>query len=104
MTDAPSEKPDRRDATRRRAQSSASTLALAMELPFTMVGAVVFAGLLGYFLDKWLHTGPWLTIILGGLGFVAGVREVIRRLPATDSSGGPGDTSGGEPRDGNHTS
>ena len=56
--------------------------ALAMELPFTLVGAVVFAGLLGYFLDKWLHTGPWLMVVFGGLGFVAGVREVIRRLPA----------------------
>jgi F0F1-type ATP synthase assembly protein I len=56
--------------------------ALAMELPFTLVGAVVFGGLLGYFLDKWLHTGPWLMMVLGGLGFVAGIREVIRRLPA----------------------
>ena len=56
--------------------------AIAMELPFTLVGAVVFGGLLGYFLDKWLHTTPWLLVIFGGLGFVAGVREVIRRLPA----------------------
>jgi len=56
--------------------------ATAMELPFTLVGAVVFGGLLGYFLDKWLHTSPWLLVVFGGLGFVAGVREVIRRLPA----------------------
>lgn len=56
--------------------------ALAMELPFTIVGAVVFGGLLGFFLDKWLHTKPWLMIVLGGLGFFAGIREVIRRLPA----------------------
>jgi ATP synthase protein I len=56
--------------------------AIAMELPFTLVGAVVAGGLLGYFLDKWLHTSPWLLVVFGGLGFVAGVREVIRRLPA----------------------
>ncbi len=56
--------------------------AIAMELPFTVVGAVVFGGALGYFLDKWLHTAPWLMIVIGGLGFAAGVREVIRRLPA----------------------
>jgi ATP synthase protein I len=56
--------------------------ALAMELPFTLVAAVVFGGLLGYFLDKWMHTRPWLMMVFGGLGFFAGVREVIRRLPA----------------------
>jgi ATP synthase protein I len=56
--------------------------AVAMELPFTLAGAVVIGGLLGYFLDKWLHTSPWLLMVFGGLGFVAGVREVIRRVPA----------------------
>jgi F0F1-type ATP synthase assembly protein I len=56
--------------------------ALAMELPFTLVGAVVFSGLLGYVLDRWLHTKPWLMFVFGALGFAAGVREVIRRLPA----------------------
>jgi ATP synthase protein I len=56
--------------------------ALAMELPFTLVGAVLFAGAIGFFLDKWLHTKPWLMLALGILGFIAGVREVIRRLPA----------------------
>lgn len=56
--------------------------AIAMELPFTLVAAVVFGGLLGHFLDKWLHTAPWLLVVFGGLGFVAGVREVIRRIPA----------------------
>ena len=60
----------------------ANDSAIAMELPFTLVGAVVFGGLIGYFVDKWLHTSPWLMIVFGGLGFVAGIREVIRRLPA----------------------
>ncbi len=53
---------------------------LAMELPFTLVGAVVVGGAIGYFLDKWLHTAPWLLIVLGGLGFASGVSEVVRRL------------------------
>ena len=67
---------------RKRVKDFGNQTALAMELPFTLVGAVVFGGLVGYFLDKWLHTGPWLMMVLGGLGFFAGVREVIRRLPA----------------------
>ncbi|HXA00331.1 MAG TPA: AtpZ/AtpI family protein [Candidatus Dormibacteraeota bacterium] len=54
--------------------------ALAMELPFTLVGAVVVGGLVGYLLDKWLHTAPWMMVILGSLGFAGGVSEVVRRL------------------------
>jgi F0F1-type ATP synthase assembly protein I len=58
----------------------ASNTALALELPFTIVGAVVVGGLLGYFLDHWLHTKVTFTLILGILGFIAGLREVLRRL------------------------
>jgi F0F1-type ATP synthase assembly protein I len=54
--------------------------ALAMELPFTIVGAVVLGGLLGFFLDHWLHTKVIFTLLLGALGFSAGLREVLRRL------------------------
>jgi len=63
-----------------KAKKYASNTALALELPFTIVGAVVVGGLLGYFLDHWLHTKVTFTLILGILGFVAGVREVLRRL------------------------
>jgi ATP synthase protein I len=53
---------------------------LAMELPFTLVGAIVLGGFLGYLLDRWLHTRPWLTVVVGGFGFVGGVVEVVRRF------------------------
>jgi ATP synthase protein I len=56
--------------------------ALAMELPFTLVGAALSGGLLGFLLDKWLNTKPWLMLVFGALGFFAGVREVIKRLPS----------------------
>jgi ATP synthase protein I len=61
-------------------QSNSTQLAMAMELPFTLVGAVVVGGLVGFFLDKWLHTVPWLLVLCGGLGFAGGVREVVRRV------------------------
>jgi len=67
---------------RKRAKDFASGPALALELPFTMVGPVVVGAAIGYFLDHRLHTRPWLTLILGAIGFFAGVREVLRRLPA----------------------
>jgi ATP synthase protein I len=57
-----------------------STAALAMELPFTIVGAVLLGGLLGFFLDHWLHTKVVFTLLLGGVGFAAGLKEVLRRL------------------------
>jgi F0F1-type ATP synthase assembly protein I len=53
--------------------------ALAMELPFTIVGAIVVAGFLGYLADRWLHTWPWLTIVGGGLGFAASLMDIARR-------------------------
>jgi len=54
--------------------------ALAMELPFTMVGAIILAGFLGYLADRWLHTSPWLMIGGGGLGFVSSIVEIARRF------------------------
>ena len=53
---------------------------LALELPFVMVAAIVVGGVFGYFLDRWLGTKPVFLLILGALGFYAGVRDVLRRL------------------------
>lgn len=59
--------------------------AMAMELPFVMVGAVLLGGVLGYFLDRWLHTKPWLMLVFGALGFFGGVRDIIRRTSGNRS-------------------
>ena len=62
---------------------------LAFELPFTFVGTIAVGGLIGFYLDKWLHTDPWLMVVFGGFGFVAGVVEIGRRLrPGKSSDGG----------------
>jgi len=53
--------------------------ALAMELPFTIVAAIVFPGFLGYLGDKWLHTSPWLMIVAGALGFLGSLIDIARR-------------------------
>ena len=55
--------------------------AMAMELPFVLVGTILVGGAIGYFLDAWLHTKPAFMLIFGGIGFAAGVRDVLRRLP-----------------------
>ena len=56
-------------------------LAMAMELPFILVGTILVGGAIGYFLDAWLHTKPAMMIVFGAIGFVAGLRDVLRRLP-----------------------
>jgi len=68
------------DAQKTKKYSSQGALLLAMELPFTIVGAVLLGGLLGFFLDHWLHTKVIFTVLLGGVGFAAGLKEVLRRL------------------------
>jgi F0F1-type ATP synthase assembly protein I len=67
-----------------KAKKYSSQTALAMELPFTIVGAVLLGGLLGYFLDHWLHTKIIFTLVLGALGFAGGLKEVLRRLAQSD--------------------
>lgn len=58
--------------------------AMAMELPFLFVIAVLLGGGAGYFVDRWLHTKPIFLLIFGLVGFAAGLREVLRRVSASD--------------------
>jgi F0F1-type ATP synthase assembly protein I len=49
-----------------------------------MVLSIVIGGFFGYLLDRWLHTKPAFLLILGGFGFYAGVRDVLRRVARGD--------------------
>ena len=53
---------------------------MAMELPFVIVAAVAVGGVIGFLLDRWLHTKPYLMLLLGFLGFFGGLRDVLRRV------------------------
>jgi F0F1-type ATP synthase assembly protein I len=67
-------------------KSESRQFAVALELPFILVSAIVIGGLLGYLLDRWLHIRPIMTLILGGLGFYAGLRDVLKRV-SKDTNG-----------------
>jgi len=54
--------------------ASYSTLGLEMGL------AVAVGVGIGYYLDKWLGTGPWFLIIFLFFGIVAGFRSLYRAL------------------------
>lgn len=43
-----------------------------------LIGGVVVGGALGWFLDQWLNTKPWLFIVCFLLGSAAGMLNIIR--------------------------
>ena len=47
-------------------------------LGLEMALSVVIGLGIGYYLDKWLGTTPWLMILWIGFGFAAGVRSLYR--------------------------
>ena len=47
-------------------------------IPFILALAPIIGYFLGKYLDKKFRTEPWLSFVLLGLGFVAGVRETIK--------------------------
>lgn len=59
-------------------QNSAHGLASAFRMSTEFVSAVVVGGVIGYGLDWWLGTLPWLMIAFVLLGFAAGVLNVLR--------------------------
>jgi ATP synthase protein I len=79
---------------RKRPGGAATQVAMAMELPVIMIASVVIAGGAGYLLDRWLHTSPLLTLLLGFLGFGAGVWDIIRRLSRAEKADGGGNGGG----------
>ena len=53
-------------------------LAKYSALGLEMALSVVIGMGIGYYLDRWLGTGPWLTVVWIALGFAAGVRSLYR--------------------------
>ncbi len=74
-------------APRRDPDGFARQLANVMDLPFVLVGSVVIGAGLGYILDKRFGTSPVLALLVGLLGFVGGMYEVIRRLSGRRPTG-----------------
>jgi len=52
-------------------------LATAGSLGFTLVGCTFLGLFAGYYLDRWLKTSPWFTILLLLIGIAAGFLNIF---------------------------
>jgi ATP synthase protein I len=77
-----------------------SQLSRGLRLGSEFVAAVIVGAGLGYLLDMWLHTSPWLFLVMVMVGFAAGVLNVVRAAaqmnqaalqPPTDAGPAPDD-------------
>lgn len=63
--------------------SEQSKLALALSVGAVITSNVVGGLVVGYWLDRWLHTAPWLIVaglVLGAVGAFAGLYRIMSRL------------------------
>ena len=68
-----------------------SAVGTASVIGLHMVSGVLVGGVIGYFLDEWLGTGPWLKLVFFVLGVAAGFYNVYldtKRLLREQSSMG----------------
>ena len=58
--------------------ASSSKLGIAFKMSTEMVAAVVVGVIIGFILDNWFGTKPWLILIFFFVGVVAGILNVFR--------------------------
>ena len=55
-----------------------SSMGTAFKMSTELVSAVVVGTIIGFILDNWFDTKPWLILIFFFLGVIAGIYNVIR--------------------------
>jgi len=75
-----------REAQRRKQEGDPSTLGKALRLSSEFVAGILAGAAIGWVVDRFAGTSPWGLFIFLILGFVAGVRNLMR---AADSLGKP---------------
>ena len=58
--------------------TNAASFAKAFKISTELVAAVIVGATLGFILDNWFDTKPWLTIGFFFMGVIAGILNVIR--------------------------
>ena len=57
---------------------SSSSMGLALKLGTELVAAVLVGTIIGFILDNWFDTKPWLILVFFFVGVAAGIVNVIR--------------------------
>jgi ATP synthase protein I len=67
-----------RPAPRLQPQSQGAALGQALRLGVELVAGVAVGGFIGWALDRWFGTAPFLMVVFLGLGAAAGILNVVR--------------------------
>jgi F0F1-type ATP synthase assembly protein I len=76
--DSPENKPSRNVGES--VSSAARTYSLIFELPVLLLVCIGAGGGIGYLIDRAAHTSPAFTLILGAVGFLVGIFQLLRAL------------------------
>ena len=67
-----------RDKLRQKNKEPQSNIGQAFKMSTELVSAVVVGTIIGFILDKWFDTKPWLILIFFFVGVIAGIMNVIK--------------------------
>ena len=59
-------------------EESSSNMGTAFKMSTELVSAVVVGTIIGFILDNWFGTKPWLILIFFFVGVIAGILNVVR--------------------------
>ena len=77
LRDARLKEDQRKD--RQSAQDGAgSSMGMAMRIAVEMISALIVSGAIGWFLDQWLETRPWLMLVMLVIGSATGLWNTYR--------------------------
>ena len=80
---------ERRDAAQgKQREAAGGGLGLAMRIAVELVAALAVGVAIGWGLDRWLGTKPWLLILFFVLGSAAGIMNVFRAVGGFDYGAG----------------
>ena len=59
-------------------EESSSSMGTAFKMSTELVAAVVVGTIIGFILDNWFGTKPWLILIFFFVGVIAGIMNVVK--------------------------